>query len=116
MSTEFPVTITPAARAQMVAYVQRKSPESTFIRIGVKGGGCTGLEYVMRPEASARETDLQLPIDGLTVLCDPKSAEFLAGSTLDYSGNLMGGQFKFDNPNAERSCGCGTSFSPKRVS
>jgi iron-sulfur cluster assembly protein len=115
VTSVFPVEISPEAIAHFKKMRERKDQPEAMFRIGVKGGGCSGLEYVMKMEAAARESDLSVEIDGVTVLCDPKSATFLAGSRLVYTGNLMsGGGFQFENPNAARSCGCGTSFVPKR--
>lgn len=108
----FPITLTEAALGRMKRLLE-KQPAGTMVRLGVKGGGCSGLEYVTALETKARDTDLRLVADGIVFLCDPKSARFLEGSTLDYTGNLIGGGFKFDNPNAARGCGCGTSFTPK---
>jgi len=87
-----------------------------FLRVGVKGGGCSGLEYVMKLDTVRKPIDLEQEFDGVKVICDAKSAVYLRGSTLEYTGNLIGGGFKFDNPNAGRSCGCGTSFTPRVAS
>ena len=107
----FPVSFTPEAMARIkVILIKEAKP---ILRVGVKGGGCSGFEYVLRGENAIRESDLQTIEDGIQIICDPKSAEILDGTNLDYTGNLMGG-FKFDNPNAARSCGCGTSFSLKK--
>jgi iron-sulfur cluster assembly protein len=67
----------------------------------------------MELDTVRRPIDLELVIDDVTVVCDGKSAKFLEGSTFNYTGNLIGGGFQFENPNAARSCGCGTSFTPK---
>jgi iron-sulfur cluster assembly protein len=111
---EFPVTFTPEALAQAKAILARKAPDA-MLRVGVKGGGCTGMEYVVRPETKRLPIDLEIELEGLVVLCDSKSAELLRGSTIRWDANLLSGGFKFDNPNAARSCGCGTSFTPKRA-
>ncbi len=111
----FPVEITPEAITQMRAILERKGHAGDFVRIGVKGGGCSGFEYVIRFESTARESDLVWTDGDLKVLLDPKSAEFLAGSKLIWTGNLLGGGFGFENPNASRSCGCGVSFTPKSL-
>lgn len=111
----FPVTVTPEAVAQLRTWLARKGSPGSFVRIGVKGGGCSGLEYVLRLDDKPLPIDLTLEVEGLRVVCDAKSAKFLEGSELVYTGNLMGGGFEFKNPNAERSCGCGTSFMPKRA-
>jgi iron-sulfur cluster assembly protein len=106
----FPISITPAALGRIRQILAKDG--KPILRIGVKGGGCSGYEYVMRGEDVPRESDLSAEIEGTQIVCDPKSAVILQGTTLDYTGNLMGG-FSFDNPNAVRSCGCGTSFSLK---
>lgn len=111
--TSFPVEIDPAAAEQIARLIERKGKPGAFLRIGVKGGGCSGLEYMMRLDDSPREGDLVADIGDHRVVCDPKSAEFLAGSKLVWTGNLMQGGFAFENPNAKRSCGCGVSFTPK---
>lgn len=113
MADRFPVEITPEAWKQVHTLIERKGEPGSVLRIGVKGGGCSGMEYVFRLDSSARETDFSLEDNGASVVCDPKSAEFLDGATLVYTGNLLGGGFAFENPNASRSCGCGTSFTPK---
>lgn len=114
MSPEFPVEITPEAWKQIHGLVARKGNPDTFLRIGVKGGGCSGLEYVFKLDDTPKPIDLFTEHEGVKVACDSKSAEFLQGATLVYTGNLLGGGFAFQNPNATRSCGCGTSFTPKK--
>jgi iron-sulfur cluster assembly protein len=108
------VTITPAAVKQIKRLREKKGDERLGLRLGVKGGGCSGLSYVMRFEESASDKDTVYEVDGVTVMIDPKSARFIGGITLDYStANLLEGGWKFINPNAAKSCGCGTSFTPK---
>ncbi|MBS1707521.1 MAG: iron-sulfur cluster assembly accessory protein [Armatimonadetes bacterium] len=110
----FPITIDPTAARQIAALVSRKGGEGSFLRVGVKGGGCSGLEYVFRIDDKRLDIDLSTTVDGTEVVCDAKSAAYLEGATLVYTGNMIGGGFAFENPNAERQCGCGTSFTPKR--
>jgi iron-sulfur cluster assembly protein len=112
MSEAFPITVTERAVAQVKRLLAKDGREGAFLRLGVKGGGCSGLEYVMKIDTAGKPIDLCVEIDGVRVVCDSKSATYLKGATFDYTGNLIGGGFKFDNPNAARSCGCGTSFSP----
>ena len=108
------VAITPAAAKQVRYLIGKKGDPSLGLRIGVKGGGCSGLSYVMALEPAERETDITYRVEELRVFVDPKSARFLAGTTLDYSvKNILEGGFIFHNPNASRTCGCGTSFQPK---
>ena len=111
--SEFPIQIDPAAVAQLKRLLAKDGRSEAFLRVGVKGGGCSGLEYVMRLDTKSLDNDLTETFDGVSVACDAKSAKFLVGSILKYTGNLIGGGFQFENPNAARSCGCGTSFTPK---
>jgi len=113
-TSQFPVTITPSALKQVQRLVAKDGRPGVFLRLGVKGGGCSGMEYVMKLDTARKSIDLETTLDGILVVCDAKSATFLSGSTFDYTGNLVGGGFKFENPNAARSCGCGTSFTPTR--
>jgi iron-sulfur cluster assembly protein len=109
----FPITLTERALAQIMRLLAKDGRPEAFLRLGVKGGGCSGLEYVMTLDTTEKPIDLTTELNGVKVVCDAKSAVFLRGSTFDYTGNLIGGGFKFDNPNAGRSCGCGTSFTPR---
>jgi iron-sulfur cluster assembly protein len=109
----FPVTFTPEALDRLRNILTKDGRVDAFLRVGVKGGGCSGFEYVLKLDTLRRPSDMWTQIDGVPVACDPKSARFLAGCVVQFTGNLIGGGFAFDNPNAERSCGCGTSFTPK---
>jgi iron-sulfur cluster assembly protein len=84
--------------------------ETGGLRIGVQGGGCSGLTYAMRLETQARDRDKVFEAYGSRVFVDPKSYLYLQNTTLDYVEELMRQGFVFQNPNAERSCGCGSSF------
>ena len=109
-----PVLLTPAAVAQVKRLRAKKGDDALKLRVGVKGGGCSGLSYVLALEDAPRATDAVYDVDGVTVLVDPKSAQFISGMTLDYStANLLEGGWKYINPNVQKSCGCGTSFTPK---
>ncbi|AGY59695.1 HesB/IscA family protein [Gloeobacter kilaueensis] len=87
--------------------------EDLILRVGVKGGGCSGLTYTMDFEDAANigERDEVFDHDGFKLVSDKKSLLFLYGLVLDYSDELLGGGFQFNNPNAERTCSCGSSFS-----
>lgn len=113
MSTVFPVTLTERALAQVRRLLAKDGREDAFLRVGIKGGGCSGLEYVLKIDTRRTPYDQETLLGEVTVVCDAKSAIYLQGSTLEYTGNLIGGGFQFANPNASRSCGCGTSFTPK---
>jgi len=102
--------LTEAAGAKIRELIAREQ-EGQFLRIRVSGGGCNGLSYGLKFTDSAKETDHRIDSQGVTLLIDPKSLEFLQGTTLDYSNKMVGGGFKFDNPNAKSGCSCGESFS-----
>jgi len=80
------------------------------LRLGVKGGGCSGMSYTLGFDAASRENDLVLDAEGVHVFIDSKSMFYLMGMTLDFSDGLMGKGFTFNNPNATKTCGCGSSF------
>jgi iron-sulfur cluster assembly protein len=87
------------------------SPTEGGLRLGVMGGGCSGLSYSIKFDSRARERDRIFEFDGVRVFVDPKSFLYLNGMTLDYEETLMRQGFNFINPNSTRSCGCGSSFS-----
>ena len=84
---------------------------ATALRVGVKGGGCSGFSYTLGFDDQIAEVDQVTECDGIRVVCDPKSFLYLNGTQIDFEDNLMGRGFKFGNPNATKSCGCGESFS-----
>ena len=99
------------ARVRIAMAKEGISPEEGGLRLGVQGGGCSGLTYNIRFDAHPRERDRVFNFDGVRVFVDPKSFIYLHGMTLDYQETLMKQGFEFVNPNASKSCGCGTSFS-----
>jgi iron-sulfur cluster assembly protein len=113
VEAEFPVALTEAAVAQVKKIQAKENKPGHFLRVGVKGGGCSGLEYVIRLDTKPTPYDQEVTLDGVKVVVDSKSAVYLQGTTIDWSPQLIGGGFQFENPNATRSCGCGTSFTPK---
>lgn len=86
-------------------------PSGTFIRVGVEGGGCSGLSYKLEFDDQSKEGDQVFEDKGIKIAVDKKSFLYLVGTELDYTGGLNGKGFVFNNPNASRTCGCGESFS-----
>ena len=107
-----PIELTEGAAERVRSLLKREANPATRLRVGVKGGGCSGLEYVLKLDANVRANDLQLDVQGVPLLIDPKSLPYIRGSVLDYTGQLIGGGFRVTNPRASRTCGCGTSFTP----
>ena len=105
------VTASAVKRIRVILAKEGISPEEGGLRLGVKGGGCSGLSYAIAFDTHPRERDRIFTFDGVRVFVDPKSFVFLNGMTLDYEETLMRQGFNFINPNSTRSCGCGTSFS-----
>jgi iron-sulfur cluster assembly protein len=87
-----------------------KIPDTYGLRVGVKGGGCSGLSYSLGFDTEARAGDKTLVIDGVKIFVDPKSLFYLSGTQLDFTDGLNGRGFVFNNPNAAKTCGCGSSF------
>ncbi len=105
------ISMTEKARAEVVKIMQGNNiPETYGLRVGVKGGGCSGLSYSLGFDKEAREGDKILTIDGVQLFIDPKSLFYLSGTQLDYTDGLNGRGFVFNNPNASKTCGCGSSF------
>ena len=106
------VTLTPAAIAKVKEIVgQQQDPKPSALRIGVRGGGCSGFSYAMvLDDGEAVENDNELEFDGLKVRVDNMSAMYLEGCEIDYVDTLEASGFKFNNPNVKSTCGCGQSF------
>ena len=107
------VQVTPKALAKIRAAMAREniSPAEGGLRLGVQGGGCSGLSYNIKFDTKARERDRIFEFEGVRLFVDPKSFIYLNGMTLDYQETLMQQGFVFQNPNSSKSCGCGSSFS-----
>ena len=106
------ISITDRARDEVKRILEEQNlPDGTALRVGVKGGGCSGFSYTLGFDDHVAETDQIAEHDDVRIVCDPKSFLYLNGTQLDFEDNLMGRGFKFSNPNAAKSCGCGESFS-----
>jgi iron-sulfur cluster insertion protein len=107
-----PVTVTSKAVEMIKTTREQEGMDASYgLRVAVMGGGCSGFQYALDFEQEARPTDHVFEVDGLTVFVDPVSARYLEGVTIDYVFGMSGAGFKFDNPRATGSCGCGSSFS-----
>tara|TARA_B100001250_G_scaffold414272_2_gene451657 strand:+ start:3156 stop:3542 length:387 start_codon:yes stop_codon:yes gene_type:complete len=105
------IIVTPKAVKRLKAVMKADGKKGYFLRMSVEGGGCSGMTYNMDFENSKKEFDKTFESNGLIVMCDLKSWLYLKNVEIDYSDDLLNGGFKIKNPNAERTCGCGTSFS-----
>lgn len=106
------INVTPTAAKKLRFFAQKQGLEDEFgVRVGVKGGGCSGLMYTLSIEKEAADNDKIVDNDGVKVFIDKKAYIFLAGTELDFSDGLNGKGFVFQNPNATKACGCGNSFS-----
>ncbi|HEY3351882.1 MAG TPA: iron-sulfur cluster assembly accessory protein [Polyangia bacterium] len=109
-----PITVTERAVAHIKQLVAKRERAPQALRVGVKGGGCTGFQYLFEfSDEAPKEHDKVFELDGAAVklICDPKSYLFLNGTELDYVETLMEAGFKFQNPNVKSTCGCGQSVS-----
>ena len=110
-ATAGPVSLTPRAVEAVRGIIAAKDlPEGYALRVGVKGGGCSGLSYVLGFDKK-RDHDAEFALDGLTVFMDKRQGLYLLGTVVDYHDGLDARGFTFDNPNAAKTCGCGSSFS-----
>ena len=105
------ITVTDSAKKQAIRLMEDYGKEGFFIRVGVEGGGCSGLMYQLTFDNERKEDDSSFMDNDIEVVVDKKSYLYLLGTTLDFSGGLNGKGFVFQNPNADRTCGCGESFS-----
>lgn len=105
------IKVTESAKKQAIRLMEDSGEPNSFIRVGVQGGGCSGLMYELIFDTKEDEDDKSFEDNGVKIVVNKKSFLYLAGTTLDFSGGLNGKGFVFVNPNADRTCGCGESFS-----
>ncbi|MBI5067239.1 MAG: iron-sulfur cluster insertion protein ErpA [Deltaproteobacteria bacterium] len=105
-----PVTFTPKAIEMVKDAMARENLQGYGIRVGVVGGGCSGFQYSMDFENETKDGDLVVDAGDIKIYLDPMSSMYLQGVTVDYVVGLQGAGFKFNNPNAKNTCGCGQSF------
>jgi iron-sulfur cluster assembly protein len=104
------IQLSDSAKIAVQKLVTEQKRPNAFLRIGVKGGGCSGMTYDVKLDEHEDNLDRVFDLNGVKVVCDSKSFIYLDGMTIDFSNELVGGGFRFVNPNASGTCGCGTSF------
>jgi len=109
-SLDRPLGFTPAAAAKVRELVSEEGNDALKLRVYIQGGGCSGFQYGFEFDENQGEDDLAIVTDGITLLVDPLSLQYLMGAEVDYSVSLHGAQFVIRNPNAKTTCGCGSSF------
>jgi len=107
------IQVSKTAKKKVLEMMQEDgfNTSTDYVRVGVKSGGCSGLSYELKFDNQSYETDKVFETNGIKIAVDKKSFLYLVGTTLEYSGGLNGKGFVFNNPNANRTCGCGESFS-----
>ena len=106
------VKMAPGAIAKIKELIAEENNPNLKLRMFVSGGGCSGMQYGFTFEEEANEDDFDLEFDGIHLLIDAMSSQYLQGAEVDYTESLQGSSFSIKNPNAQTSCGCGSSFSP----
>ena len=105
------ITLTDNASSKVAELIAAEGDDDLALRVAVRPGGCSGLSYEMFFDTEIAADDVKADFDGVGVVVDPSSATYLVGATLDYKDGLQEAGFSIDNPNAQRTCGCGSSFS-----
>lgn len=105
------ITLTDNASTKVKELIAQEGDETLMLRVAVRPGGCSGFSYEMFFDGERDDADQTADFGGITVVVDPSSAQLLTGATLDYKDGLQGAGFAIENPNAQRTCGCGQSFS-----
>ena len=106
------LTVTENAIVKIKDILAEENNPNAKLRIFIQGGGCSGMQYGFTLDENQNEDDFSLPFNGIELLVDSMSSQYLQGASIDYKEDLMGSSFSIDNPNAQTSCGCGSSFSP----
>ena len=110
LSLDRPLDFTPAAAGKVRELIADEGNPALKLRVYIQGGGCSGFQYGFEFDEQQGEDDLAIATDGVTLLVDPLSLQYLMGAAVDYSESLHGAQFTIRNPNAKSTCGCGSSF------
>ena len=107
---EIPLVFTSAAASKVSALIDEEGNPNLMLRIYIQGGGCSGFQYGFTFDEEVKDGDSKVVTDGVTLLIDPMSLQYLGGAEVDYTEGLQGSQFVIRNPNASTTCGCGSSF------
>lgn len=111
MEKEAPVYLSDTAAKRVATLIERQGDPDLKLRVSVNGGGCAGFQYAFGFDAETKDDDTIVEKDGVTLLVDSMSLLFMVGATVDFVEDVIGSTFKIENPNAQNSCSCGTSFS-----
>ncbi|MCP3660947.1 MAG: iron-sulfur cluster insertion protein ErpA [Gammaproteobacteria bacterium] len=111
MNAETDIIFTSSAAAKVAALIEEEGKPGLMLRVFIQGGGCSGFQYGFQFDESEQEGDVKVVTDGVTMVVDPMSMQYLMGAEVDFKEDLMGSQFVINNPNASTTCGCGSSFS-----
>lgn len=109
--SESPLVFTSAAAAKVAQLIDEEGNPDLMLRVYIQGGGCSGFQYGFTFDEQVQDGDTEILTDGVTLLVDPMSMQYLTGAEIDYTEGLQGAQFVIRNPNATTTCGCGSSFS-----
>lgn len=112
MEVSDPLVFTDAAAAKVKGLIEEEGNDSLMLRVFVTGGGCSGFQYGFTFDENLNDGDTEVEKDGVKLLIDPMSYQYMVGAEIDYTEGLEGAQFVIRNPNATTTCGCGSSFSP----
>lgn len=111
LSTDSPLVFTGAAASKVAHLIAEEGNPDLMLRVYIQGGGCSGFQYGFTFDEAVQEGDTEVVTDGVKLLIDPMSMQYLMGAEIDYTEGLQGAQFVIRNPNASTTCGCGSSFS-----
>lgn len=110
VALDAPLVFTSQAAAKVSTLIEQEDTPGLMLRVYIQGGGCSGFQYGFTFDESVQDGDTEIETDGVTLLVDPMSLQYLTGAEIDYTEGLQGAQFVIRNPNAATTCGCGSSF------
>lgn len=110
LTTDIPLVFTTSAAAKVAQLIKEEGNPDLMLRVYIEGGGCSGFQYGFTFDDVVQKGDTEVMTDGVTLIVDPMSMQYLIGAEIDYTESLQGAQFVIRNPNATTTCGCGSSF------